>query len=82
MDNKAKIKLETEFANAAYQDFKSKRFGLTACCYYDLQAIYIKKQCCNWEEKKASCVSEVKVGIETELSVLISTELNDVLIVE
>ena len=81
MGDAAKIKLEVEFANAAYQDFKSKRFGLTACCYYDLQAIYIKKQCCSWEEKKASCIPGLE-GIETELSVLITTELNNVLIVE
>ena len=44
MDTTANIKLETEFANAAYQDFKSKRFGLTPCCYYDLQAVCIKRQ--------------------------------------
>ena len=50
MDTKAKIKLETDFANAAYQDFKSKRFGLTPCCYFDLQEVFIKRQACGWED--------------------------------
>ena len=53
MGTAANIKLETEFANAAYQDFKSKRFGLTPCCYYDLQAAYIKRQACGWETRQA-----------------------------
>ncbi len=57
MDTAAKIKLETEFANAAYQDFKSKRFGLTPCCYYDLQAVYIKRQACSWEERQAEILT-------------------------
>jgi hypothetical protein len=53
MESSAKIKLETDFANAAYQDFKSKRFGLTPCCFSDLESAYIKKQACNWEELQA-----------------------------
>jgi len=47
-----KIKIETEFANAAYKDFITVRFGLTPCCYYDLQSINIKREACNWEELK------------------------------
>ena len=45
-----KIKIETEFANAAYQDFKSRRYGLTPCCLFDFQSITIKREACNWEE--------------------------------
>ena len=59
--NTADIKLETEFANAAYQDFKSKRFGLTPCCYYDLQTAYIKKQACNWESNQAKILKPSSV---------------------
>lgn len=61
MMNAANIKLETEFANAAYQDFKSKRFGLTPCCYYDLQTAYIKKQACNWETSQAKILTPSEV---------------------
>lgn len=57
MSASATIKLETEFANAAYQDFKSKRFGLTPCCYYDLQDVYIKRQACSWEEHQAKILT-------------------------
>lgn len=53
MDSVNKIKLETEFANASYQDFKSRRFGLTPCCYSDLQLITIKKYSCDWEDLQA-----------------------------
>lgn len=45
-----KVKIETEFANAAYKDFISIRYGLTPCCYYDFQTITIKREACNWEE--------------------------------
>ncbi len=65
MSSTDKIKLETEFANASYQDFKSKKFGLTPCCYYDLQSVYIKKQACDWEEIQAETLipSEVTYSI-------------------
>ena len=45
-----KIRIETEFADAAYQDFKSRRYGLTPCCLFDFQSITIKREACNWEE--------------------------------
>jgi len=45
-----KVKIETEFANAAYKDFISIRYGLTPCCHYDFQSITIKRDSCNWEE--------------------------------
>jgi len=46
------IKINSEFANAAYKDFTSVRFGLTPCCHYDFQSITIKKYACQWEELK------------------------------
>ena len=52
MDSVNEIKLKTQFANASYQDFKSKRFGLTPCCYSDLQSIKIKNDLCNWQNLK------------------------------
>jgi len=61
MESSAKIKLETNFANAAYQDFKSKRFGLTPCCFSDLESAYIKKQACNWEELQAEVLEPSSV---------------------
>jgi hypothetical protein len=50
MDLNEKIQIETEFANAAYKNFISKRYGLTPCCLSDLQSITIKRDACNWEE--------------------------------
>jgi len=77
----AKIKLETEFANAAYQDFKSKRFGLTPCCYYDLQAMYIKWQACNWEESQ-SLYESIPSALATEIGIDFETELNEIIVIE
>jgi hypothetical protein len=50
MDNPNQIKIKTQFANAAYQDFKSKRFGLTPCCHFDFQTVTIKNDLCEWEK--------------------------------
>lgn len=50
MDSADQIKVKTHFANAAYQDFKSKRFGLTPCCYFDFQRVAIKNEICEWEK--------------------------------
>jgi hypothetical protein len=76
-----KIKIETEFANAAYKDFTSVRFGLTPCCHYDLQSIIIKRDACNWEEFK-NIEYEVTCCLETELGVCFETELSEILIIE
>jgi len=47
-----KIEVEQKFAQAVYKDFKAKRFGLTPCCYYDLEKIKIKKYLCDYQEQK------------------------------
>jgi hypothetical protein len=79
-----KIKIESEFANAAYKDFISIRYGLTPCCYYDLQSIRIKRDACNWEELKKiqydiSCSIN---NLATELGVCFETELGETLLIE
>jgi hypothetical protein len=80
---KEKIKIETEFANAAYKDFTSVRFGLTPCCHYDLQSIIIKRDACNWEEfKKVEYESCCVNGLATELNICFETELGEILLIE
>ncbi len=66
MDSNKKIGLETEFANASYQDFKAKRFGLTPCCYSDLQLISLKKEICDWEELQAEVLTPTE-GLVTKI---------------
>ncbi|TXG80082.1 MAG: hypothetical protein E6R13_08690 [Spirochaetes bacterium] len=46
-----KIKTEQKFAEAVYQDFKAKRYGISTCCYTDLSSMKIKKQLCDWEDQ-------------------------------
>lgn len=53
MDDLNKIKMEEKLATSVYQDFKSKKFGLTPCCYINMQDALIKKELCDWEELKA-----------------------------
>jgi len=52
MSSSENIKINSEFANAAYKDFVSVRFGLTPCCHFDFQSITLKKYACEWEELK------------------------------
>lgn len=47
-----KIETEQKFAEAIYQDFKNKRYGIGGCCYTDLLSTKIKKQLCDWEDQK------------------------------
>ncbi len=64
MDSLNKIKMEEKLGTAVYQDFKSKRFGLTSCCYIDLQNALIKKELCDWEELKAITLTP-STGVDT-----------------
>ena len=48
-----KIETEQKFAEAVYRDFNQKRYGLSPCCFVELQDIKIKKELCDWQEKEA-----------------------------
>lgn len=48
-----KIETEQKFAEAVYQDFKAKRYGISTCCYTDLSSMKIKKQLCDWQDQEA-----------------------------
>jgi hypothetical protein len=47
-----KIEAEQNFAQAAYKDFNSKRYGLTSCCQFDLEDLRIKKELCDYQDLK------------------------------
>lgn len=55
MDTVKIIDTQQKFANSVYQDFISKRFGITTCSSADIKSTYLKKQLCDWEN------SEIKV---------------------
>jgi hypothetical protein len=55
-----KVNIESEFANAAYQDFISVRYGLTPCCHFDFQSITIKRDACNWEKLKNTTLTRTE----------------------
>jgi len=55
MDTVKIIDTQQKFANSVYQDFMSKRFGITTCSSADIKSTYLKKQLCDWEN------SEIKV---------------------
>ena len=45
-----KIEIEQKFAEFVHKDFKSKRYGITPCCYTNLRDIKIKKDLSDWQE--------------------------------
>ncbi len=51
-DTLKKIEIEQKFAEAVYKDFNSIRYGFTPCCYTNLQDVKIKKELCDWQDKK------------------------------
>lgn len=55
MDTVKIIDTQQKFANSVYQDFMSKRFGITTCSSGDMDATHIKKQLCDWQS------SDIKV---------------------
>lgn len=51
MTEEGKIKVESQFANLLYKDFKSKKFGITPCCNnVDMASVLIKKRLCDWQD--------------------------------
>ena len=52
MDTIKMIDTQQKFANSVYQDFMSKRFGITTSCEGDIESSYIKKQLCDWQQEE------------------------------
>ena len=55
------IKVEQNFANQAYANFQSIRFGIEACCYTDFANAVVEKGLCDWQNAASS-----KVVVATE----------------
>ena len=52
------IKIEQTFADYVYKDYRAKRYGMSPCCSIDqLQKYTIKKELCQWENKKVPIYS-------------------------
>lgn len=47
------IKVEQNFANQAYANFKSVKFGIDSCCYTDFQNALLQKELCDWLNSKS-----------------------------
>lgn len=45
-----RVKTECDFAEAVYQDFKKKKYGISSCCYSDLINSKIKKELCEYQD--------------------------------
>jgi len=45
------IEKQQKFAQQAYKNFMSKRYGITPCCLTDLESTIIKKEICDWNSK-------------------------------
>lgn len=56
------IKIEQNFANQAYANFKSVKFGIEACCYTDFVSAALKKDICDWQK---SISDKLVVATET-----------------
>ena len=57
------IDVEQNFANQAYADFKSHKFGIESCCYTDFQNALLQKELCDWLN-----ASSKKVVVSTEVA--------------
>jgi len=44
-----RIQIENNFANQAYANFKSIRFGISTCCYTDFVQATVNKDICDWQ---------------------------------
>jgi len=51
-----RIQIEQNFANQAYANFKSVKFGISPCCYTDLVNATIDKDLCDWKNSKSNKV--------------------------
>ena len=70
------IDVEQNFANQAYADFKSHKFGIESCCYTDFQNALLQKELCDWlnaSSKKVVVATEV-AGVFVEPLAKINTE--------
>ena len=62
------IKVEQNFANQAYANFKSLKFGIASCCYTDFQNALLQKELCDWLNSKSdqTVVATEEAGIFVE----------------
>jgi hypothetical protein len=49
-----RIQIEQNFANQAYANFKSVKFGINACCYTDFEDATINKELCDWQNSAST----------------------------
>jgi|TARA_R110002050_G_scaffold178045_1_gene311254 hypothetical protein len=56
------IKVEQNFANQAYANFQSIRFGIEACCYTDFANAVVDKGLCDWQNAASN-----RVVVATEI---------------
>jgi|TARA_R110000782_G_scaffold142364_3_gene235065 hypothetical protein len=57
------IKVEQNFANQAYANFQSIRFGIEACCYTDFANAVVDKGLCDWQNSASN-----RVVVATEIT--------------
>ncbi len=51
-----RIKTEQNFANQAYANFKTVRFGIDTCCYTNFEDAIVNKKLCDWQNAASSKV--------------------------
>jgi|TARA_R110001592_G_scaffold27456_2_gene101580 hypothetical protein len=56
------IKVEQNFANQAYANFQTIRFGIESCCYTDFANAVVEKDLCDWQN-----AASTKVVAATEI---------------
>ena len=56
-----RIKIEQNFANQVYANFRSLKFGIEACCYQDFEQSVMRKALCDWQNAASN-----KVVVATE----------------
>lgn len=70
------IKVEQNFANQAYANFKSIKFGIASCCYTDFVNAIIEKELCDWQNAASNkiVVATKQKGVFVEPLATVNTK--------
>ena len=63
-----KIKVEQNFGQQVYANFKSLRFGIEACCFTTFEQSVVRKDICDWQNSASNktVVSTGQAGVFVE----------------
>ena len=77
------IKVEQNFANQAYANFQTIRFGIESCCYTDFANAVVEKDLCDWQNAASTkVVAAINVSMYNALFIVFYLTTNVVEIIK